>query len=236
VSHCLVAGGVSFLGPASPGDVWPTRGAQQLYQLLSERPSTEVKRLTDMCAAPAAEAVFEALAHIIKPGDALTFAAGGRHGHAGMIVSVDSATGDAKMTCHSTMDHPDLGAGEGTWQIRTQGWEHPFVSILHFSHDDPPLGGVASLAGWWKMSLLLSKTVYMHLAASGSSSWMARKPTGTGAPTKPDGRGHWFPRTAGDTIVVVWENGSVDHLTSPDPQTLVGAEDRWPLVGTRDLS
>ena len=28
VSHCLVAGGATYLGPSSPGQVWPTRGSQ----------------------------------------------------------------------------------------------------------------------------------------------------------------------------------------------------------------
>jgi hypothetical protein len=238
VSHCLVDGGVAYLGPASPGDVWPTRSAQQIYRLLSERPASQVKRLTDMCAAAAAARVFEALAHIIKPGDVLTFAAAGRHEHAGMLVTVDAATGDARMTCHSTMDHPDLGAGEGTWQIRTQGWEHPFVSILHFSHDDPaPPAALAALAGWWKVMLLGTKTVFMHLTAGGAAAWTPRKPAGTGAPAKPAGRGHWYADAAGTGLVVVWENGAVDTLApAADTQSMLGTEDAWPLLASRDLT
>jgi hypothetical protein len=238
VSHCLVDGGVSYLGPAHAGDVWPTRSAQQIYRLLSERPATQVKRITDMCAAPAAERVFAALAHILKPADVLTFAADGRHGHAGMLVTVDTGTGDARMTCHSTMDHPDLGPLEGTWQIRTQGSEHPFVSILHFSHDDPTApAALTALAGWWKVMLLGTNTVYMHLTAAGKAAWTARKPTGTGAPTKPAGRGHWYADAAGTGLTIVWENGSVDSVTpSPDAQTMIGTEDRWPLIAGRDLT
>jgi len=237
VSHCLVDGGVSYLGPAHSGDVWPTRSAQQIYQILSARPATEVKRLTDMCSAPAAARVFTALAHIIKPADVLTFAAGGRNGHAGMLVTVDATNGDARMTCHSTMDHPDLGANEGTWQVRTLGDEHPFVSILHFSHDDPtPSATLTALAGWWKVALLATKTVYMHLTKTGGAAWVSRKPTGTGTPTKPTGRGFWFPDAAGTGIVVVWQNGSIDAVTpSADAQSLAGAEDNWPLLATRDL-
>lgn len=97
------------------------------------------------------ELVFKALAHIVKPGDVLTFARNRRNEHSGMLVTVESTTGDARMTCHSTLDHPDL-PGEGTWQIRTTD-EHPFVTLLHFSHDDPDLGTLNALAGWWTITM-----------------------------------------------------------------------------------
>ena len=221
VSHCLVAGGVTHLGPASPGDVWPTRGAQQLYNLLSERPLSQVKRLTNMAGRTSVELVFKALAHVVKPGDVLTFARGGRNGHAGMIVTV-GATGDVRMTCHSTMDHPDL-PGQGTWQVRT-GREHPFVTVLHFSHDDPPLGALSSLKGWWTVTQG-PLTSFTFLLANGTCRWVAKKPTGTGAPGTPVGRGHWFAGTAPNTVVIVWESASVEELTfAADMKSFTG---RW---------
>jgi hypothetical protein len=228
VSHCLVAGGATYLGPSSPGQVWPTRGAQQLYNLLSERPATQVKRLTNMAGRTAVELVFSALAHVIKPGDVLTFAAGGRHGHAGMLVTVDSTTGDARMTCHSTLDHPDL-PGQGTWQIRTTT-EHPFVSLLHFSHDDPALGTLTALAGWWTVTMGAS-TYYYFLLAGGGCRWVSKKPAGAGAPGAPRGSGHWFAGTTADRIVIVWESGSVDEITlAADRKSFTGKENRTATI------
>ncbi|MFD1572974.1 amidase domain-containing protein [Agromyces cerinus subsp. nitratus] len=224
VSHCLVAGGVTYLGPSSPGDVWPTRGAQQIYNLLSERPATQVKRLTNMAGEADVELVFKALAHIVKPGDVLTFARNGRNGHCGMLVTVDSTTGDARMTCHSTLDHADL-PGEGTWQIRTTP-EHPFVSVLHFSHDDPPLGALTALAGWWTVTMG-SSTYYYFLLQGGGCRWVSKKPTGAGAPGSPKGRGHWFAGTTADSIVIAWESGTVDEVTlAADKKSFTGKENR----------
>jgi hypothetical protein len=234
VSHCLAAGGVSGLGPANPGDVWPTRGVSQLYRL-KDRPAAEVKLIVDMAPRAATEAVFAALSHVIKPADLLTFAADGHQEHAGMLVTVDAASGDAKMTCHSTMDHPDLGAGEGTWQIRTVGPEHPFVTLLHFSADDPPLGALTGLAGWWTVTWRGSD-YYYYPTAGGTCFWVAAKPASAAAPATYDGFGHWYAgKTAGD-VVIVWTNGTVDLFTLDVASTgFVGTESGDALVGIKGL-
>ncbi|MEV4560195.1 amidase domain-containing protein [Kitasatospora sp. NPDC049285] len=234
ISHCLVAGGVSGLGPAQPGAVWPTRDPAQLYQL-KFRPATEVKLIVDMAARSATETVFAALSHVIKPGDVLTFAAGGRQEHAGLLVSVDAATGEARMTCHSTMDHPDLGAGEGTWQIRTVGPEHPFVSLLHFSADDPAPGPLTGLAGWWTVTWL-GTDFYYFLTAAGSCFWTATKPASSAAPSRYDGWGHWYAGKRPDTVVIVWTTGTVDEFTLDAAATgFVGTELGEDLIGIKGL-
>ncbi|MFJ5302261.1 amidase domain-containing protein [Streptomyces sp. NPDC088350] len=234
ISHCLAAGGVSGLGPAHPGGVWPTRDPAQLYRL-KDRPATEVKLIVDMAPKAATEAVFAALSHVIKPGDVLTFAAAGRQEHAGMLVTVDTATGDARMTCHSTMDHPDLGAGEGTWQVRTVGSEHPFVSLLHFSADDPPPGTLTGLAGWWTV-IWRGATFFYFLTAAGTCFWARTKPTSSAAPTKSDGWGHWYAGKGPGEVVIVWTTGTVDQFTLDAAGTgFAGTESGDGLTGTKGL-
>jgi len=233
VSHCLAAGGVSGLGPAHPGDVWPTRAVSQLYAL-KNRPASEVKLIVDMASRAATEAVFAALSHVVKAGDVLTFATHGNQEHSGMLVSIDAATGDATMTCHSTMDHPDLGPGNGSWQKRANA-DHPFVTLLHFSADDPALGALTGLAGWWTVTWR-GDDYYYFLNAAGVCFWVARKPVSAAAPSTYDGWGHWYAGKAADDVVIAWTTGTVDEFTVDGAGTgFVGTESGDPLTGSKGL-
>ena len=139
------------------------------------------------------------------------------------------------MTCHSTMDHPDLGAGEGTWQRRTVGPEHPYVSLLHFSADDPPLGALTALAGWWTVTWR-GRNYYYHLNAAGVCYWVVAKPTSAAAPATFDGWGHWYAGKKADDVVIVWTAGAVDQFTLDAASTgFVGTESGDALVGIKGL-
>jgi len=156
---------------------------------------------------------------IMKQGDVILYFAvpgpgaelGGGYVHSAIFVSPST------ISCHtiSRWDEP--------WDAPHDGVGFRFT-LVHFSHDDPPIPEDAILAGWWEMNW--RGTPYFYFFERGRAWYTKSRPTSKGNPGLRTGTGYYFePRVASRSdFLICWnETGAVEEFAiSPNRQSLTG--------------
>jgi hypothetical protein len=156
---------------------------------------------------------------IMKQGDVILYLAvpgpgaelGGGYVHSAIFVSPST------ISCHtiSRWDEP--------WDAPHDGVGFRFT-LVHFSHDDPPIPEDAILAGWWEMNW--RGTPYFYFFERGRAWYTKSRPTSKGNPGLRTGTGYYFePRVASSSdFLICWnETGAVEEFAiSPDRRSLTG--------------
>lgn len=156
---------------------------------------------------------------IMRQGDVILYFAvpgpnaelGGGYVHSAIFVT------SSTISCHtiSRWDEP--------WDAPHSGPGFTFT-LIHFSHDDPPIPEDAILAGWWEMNW--RGTQYFYFFERGRASYTKNRPSSKANPGLRTGTGYYFePHVASSSdFLICWtETGSVEEFAiSQDRQRLTG--------------
>ncbi len=132
---------------------------------------------------------------ILRTGDIFAYGQSDRsfatHGHSTIFMENAVSDRDAKVACHTRLDHPSL---EGDWRPYAHpNTLHPSITVIHFGHDDPDPQLTSWLLGWW--SVTWRAQIYFYYFDNRGR---------VGYTQTQLGKGYWFD--GGSAISITWTN------------------------------
>lgn len=157
---------------------------------------------------------------IVKPGDTIFYGNktdNVKHWHSSLLIGHDFS-GHGQVATHTFANHAKVQQKDTyfDWSCNTNSTQHPLVTIIHFSVDDPKNLAVSPMLGWWTVTWQ-GETYYYNFDSHGHVGYLRTRPGKGQIFSYPDARGSWgyWFESMTDVKICWTETGTFEIFAGP---------------------